>query len=215
MIARALVLLLAWIFTGYAAADPQCWTLYHGEHNWFGYPNYDDCHKLLFGDHDLSGIAAIDARSHAFVVASASGREFESESEWENRVVLPKFWSNCQDPFPCLPSYKAACNMRTKLIVGCERIAGCKIALSPTSVADMAGERRIERETGQWLPIAETGQNVNERCVGGREPGGQHTGGFDKTGNSHGFLSRTTGPNVAIKGTLEGLSSSCTNLVRR
>ncbi|KAI4183493.1 MAG: hypothetical protein LQ346_006307 [Caloplaca aetnensis] len=46
----------------------------------------------------------------------------------------------------------------------------------------MEGLRRIQRETGQWLPIAETGQRINNICVRGEGPDGAHTGGFDRTG---------------------------------
>lgn len=91
-----LVLLLG-LFAGYAVSEPQCWTEYHAPHNWFGSPNYYDCQRLLFGNNDLSGIAAIDALSHAFIVPNTQ-REFESDSQWANRVVLPKFWANCSDP---------------------------------------------------------------------------------------------------------------------
>ncbi|KAL8748629.1 MAG: hypothetical protein Q9184_007175 [Pyrenodesmia sp. 2 TL-2023] len=49
---------------------------------------------------------------------------------------------------------------------------------------NMDGLRRIHRETGQWLPIAETGQGINEMCVRGEGPAGANTGGFDKTGDT-------------------------------
>ncbi|KAL9016311.1 MAG: hypothetical protein Q9185_006324 [Variospora sp. 1 TL-2023] len=41
--------------------------------------------------------------------------------------------------------------------------------------------RSIYRETGQWLPIAETGQNINDVCVHGQGPENAHAGGFDRT----------------------------------
>ncbi|KAI4115872.1 MAG: hypothetical protein LQ345_003615 [Seirophora villosa] len=148
-----LVLLLG-LFAGYAVSEPQCWTEYHAPHNWFGSPNYYDCQRLLFGNNDLSGIAAIDALSHAFIVPNTQ-REFESDSQWANRVVLPKFWAN----------------------------SGCKIALTPTGSLSMESTiRNIYRETGQWLTIAQTGQNINDVCVQGGGLERAHTGGFDRTG---------------------------------
>lgn len=94
-----LLFLLVWAITSHASSDPQCWSMFHGELDWFGSPSYDDCKKLLFGNQDLSGIAAIDERSHAFVAPNAQ-RQFESDSEWEDRVLLPKFWIRCQNPWP-------------------------------------------------------------------------------------------------------------------
>lgn len=44
--------------------------------------------------------------------------------------------------------------------------------------------RSIYRETGQWLPIAETGQNINDVCVHGEGPENAYAGGFDRTGIS-------------------------------
>ncbi|KAL8980399.1 MAG: hypothetical protein Q9177_005892 [Variospora cf. flavescens] len=41
--------------------------------------------------------------------------------------------------------------------------------------------RSIYRETGQWLPIAETGQNINDVCVHGEGPENAYAGGFDRT----------------------------------
>ncbi|KAL9008306.1 MAG: hypothetical protein Q9173_006557 [Seirophora scorigena] len=138
-----LVLLLG-LFAGYAVSEPHCWTEYHAPQDWFGTPDYYDCQRLLFGNNDLSGIAAIDALSHAFIVPNTQ-REFESDSQWANRVVLPKFWAN----------------------------SGCKIALTPTaSLSTESTILNIDRETGQWLTIAETGQNINDVCVSG--------GGFER-----------------------------------
>ncbi|KAL8649223.1 MAG: hypothetical protein Q9210_004524 [Variospora velana] len=147
-----LVLLLG-LFAGYAVTEPQCWSEYHAPQNWFGTPNYYDCRRLLFGNNDLSGIAAIDDLSHAFIVPNTQ-REFESNSEWANRVELPKFWAN----------------------------SGCKIALTPTgSLSIESTMRSIYRDTGQWLPIAETGQNINDVCVHGEGLESAHAGGFDRT----------------------------------
>lgn len=69
-----------------------------GATSWFGAPSYDDCRRLIFGNNDFSGIAAIDALSHAFIPTGAS-QEYESDAEWGNRVVLPKFWGN-REHFP-------------------------------------------------------------------------------------------------------------------
>ncbi|KAI4172413.1 MAG: hypothetical protein LQ348_006778, partial [Seirophora lacunosa] len=136
-----LVLLLG-LFAGYAVSEPQCWTEYHAPQDWFGSPNYHDCQRLLFGNNDLSGIAAIDALSHAFVVPNTQ-REFESDSQWANRVI----------------------------------------ALTPTGSLSMESTiRNIYRETGQWLTIAQTGQNINDVCVHGGGVERAHTGGFDRTG---------------------------------
>lgn len=104
-IAPIMIILLrvlwVWIFLSlsYAAAEPQCWGAHHADPSWFGFPDYYDCRRLLFGNNDLSGIAAIDDLSHAFVVPETR-REFESDSEWESKVELPKFWRNCQEPLP-------------------------------------------------------------------------------------------------------------------
>lgn len=38
-------------------------------------------------------------------------------------------------------------------------------------------DHRVERDTGQWLPIAESAQAVNNVCVAG-----EHSGGMDETG---------------------------------
>lgn len=96
---------LSWALASFAVAEIDCAysNLIGGAASWFGEPNYSDCHKLIFGDNDLSGIAAIDAWSHAFIQAGAS-REQESNTEWANRVVLPKFWGNGED-LPLVPGH--------------------------------------------------------------------------------------------------------------
>lgn len=38
-------------------------------------------------------------------------------------------------------------------------------------------DNRIQRDTGQWLPIAESAEAVNQVCVGG-----EGTGGMEETG---------------------------------
>ncbi len=81
------------------AAEVQCWSAHHADPSWFGFPDYHDCHTLLFGNNDFSGIAAIDDQSHAFVVPGTT-RDWESDAEWESRVELPKFWRNSQDSSP-------------------------------------------------------------------------------------------------------------------
>ncbi|KAL8721098.1 MAG: hypothetical protein Q9181_007782, partial [Wetmoreana brouardii] len=76
------------------SAEPRC---SEGPNGAYGSPHYEDCYSLLFGDFDLSGIAAIDARSHAFVVPGAQ-QEQESNEEWTHRVTLAKLWGNCCGP---------------------------------------------------------------------------------------------------------------------
>lgn len=83
---------LIWIFASYVGAYPKCYYLDLGE-DWFGSPDYDDCRRLLFGNNDLSGMAAIDNRPHAFIPPGAR-QEQESDAEWANKVELPKFWAN-------------------------------------------------------------------------------------------------------------------------
>ncbi|KAL8903778.1 MAG: hypothetical protein Q9207_003702 [Kuettlingeria erythrocarpa] len=102
----------------FVAAETQCWSAHHADPSWFGFPDYHDCYTLLFGNNDLSGIAAIDELSHAFVVPGTT-REWESDAEWESRVELPKFWRNSQDEKPgngC-PSQKQANGSTTSVYV--------------------------------------------------------------------------------------------------
>ncbi|KAI4107014.1 MAG: hypothetical protein L6R37_001907 [Teloschistes peruensis] len=114
-------------------------------------PDYDDCKALLYGEWDLNGIAAIDAVSHAFVVPGMR-QEQESNSEWQNKVELPKVWSN----------------------------DGCKIALIPFRYQTFDGPDRISRDTGDWLSIADVGSQVNEYCVRDRQLGGSHPAGHTR-----------------------------------
>ncbi|KAI4258587.1 MAG: hypothetical protein L6R42_005006, partial [Xanthoria sp. 1 TBL-2021] len=113
-----------------------------------GSPNFSDCRKLLFGDGDFRspgrfGIAAIDQFSHAFTIPRAE-REYESDSEWARRVPISKIWAN----------------------------SGCKIALLPKLLPIFDEVGQYSRDTGEWLPIAETAQYVNEFCVKDRGMGG-------------------------------------------
>lgn len=78
-----------------ASREPRCVA---SVPNWYGSPDYDDCKALLYGEWDLNGIAAIDAVSHAFVVPGMR-QEQESNSEWQNKVELPKVWSNGEHPW--------------------------------------------------------------------------------------------------------------------
>ncbi|KAL8849716.1 MAG: hypothetical protein Q9221_005326 [Calogaya cf. arnoldii] len=52
------------------------------------------------------------------------------------------------------------------------RAAGCKIALLPKLLPIFDEVGQYSRDTGQWLPIAETGEYVNQFCVEDREMGG-------------------------------------------
>lgn len=50
--------------------------------------------------------------------------------------------------------------------------AGCKIALLPKLLPIFDEVGQYSRDTGEWLPIAETAQYVNEFCVKDRGMGG-------------------------------------------
>ncbi|KAL8937325.1 MAG: hypothetical protein Q9216_004483 [Gyalolechia sp. 2 TL-2023] len=146
---RNAVFLVGWVFAGLAFAEVDCafGNLIGGATSWFGTPDYNDCHRLIFGNNDLSGIAAIDNWSHAFIQAGAS-QDHESNSEWANRVILPKFWAN----------------------------TGCKIALM---LVESIYDHMVQRDTGQWLSIADAAEAVNQVCVAG-----QSTGGMEETGDN-------------------------------
>ncbi|KAI4247970.1 MAG: hypothetical protein LQ352_006036 [Teloschistes flavicans] len=126
-------------------------------HDWYGSPDYESCKALLYGEWDLNGIAAIDDRPHAFVVPGMR-QEQESNSEWLHRVQLPKLWSNDQ-------------------LLTESDIEGCKIALIPFRYQTFDAPDRISRDTGDWLSIADVGNQVNEYCVRDRQLGGSHPAG--------------------------------------
>ncbi|KAL9577134.1 MAG: hypothetical protein Q9212_006564 [Teloschistes hypoglaucus] len=138
-------LLLHGVVPSHGAREPRCVA---SVPDWYGTPDYHDCNALLFGEWDLNGIAAIDEKPHAFVVPGMR-QEHESNSEWQQRVELPKVWGN----------------------------HGCKIALIPFRYQTFDGPDRISRDTGDWLSIADVGNQVNEYCVRERQLGGSHPAG--------------------------------------
>lgn len=52
------------------------------------------------------------------------------------------------------------------------RTAGCIIALLPYRLPTFSGRGLITRDTGEWLPMAEKGEDVNRYCVRERNMGG-------------------------------------------
>ncbi|KAL8773641.1 MAG: hypothetical protein Q9209_001407 [Squamulea sp. 1 TL-2023] len=123
-------------------AEPDCIPVILGS------PDYTDCRKLLFGNGDpwspgRFGIAAIDEFRHAFAVPQAQ-QEYASDSEWARRVPIPKFWANSR----------------------------CKIALLPKLLPIFDEIGQYSRDTGEWLSIAETAENVNQQCVQDKNMGG-------------------------------------------
>ncbi|KAL9593849.1 MAG: hypothetical protein Q9219_007358, partial [cf. Caloplaca sp. 3 TL-2023] len=89
-------------------------------------------------------MAAIDESSHAFVPLGAT-QEHESNEEWSNRVMLPKFWGNGR---------------------------GAPAVQADILTVDHLTIRQQDRDTGQWLPIAESAQSINDACVRGERSGG-------------------------------------------
>ncbi|KAL8719415.1 MAG: hypothetical protein Q9225_003580 [Loekoesia sp. 1 TL-2023] len=172
---------LIWVLASYVEAEPKCHHHYLdlGE-DWFGSPDYEACRRLLFGNNDLTGMAAIDNRPHAFIPPGAQ-QEQESDTEWANKVEMPKFWAN----------------------------AGCKIALLLPETVNIHGTRRIYRDTGEWLAIAEAGQGINDVCVRS-----ENSGGTDETGEPRGVEYRRTRAEIPIKGTTEDFHWSYMNPVR-
>ncbi|KAL8945706.1 MAG: hypothetical protein Q9222_007791 [Ikaeria aurantiellina] len=165
-----------WLFAYCARGEPVCGNPF--VESWFGHPKFDDCHELLFGDNDLSGMAAIDSLRHAFIVPGME-QQYESASEWQNRIELPIFWSNGEGYSPNTPAQESH---RRATLTSIK--ARCKIALMPYT-ADLSTIETpwASRDTGDWLSIAERGASINQFCVRERQ-----SGGLQEVGNGYRLL---------------------------